>query len=178
MQRLWAPWRMPFIQRIHGRKPKGCIFCKAFSEKHDKANFVLSRGDHSVAMLNIFPYNNGHLMVAPRKHTGDFQKITGAEWQDMMALLGQCQQALGKTLHPHGYNLGINLGRAGGAGIEDHLHMHLVPRWNGDSNFMPVLGATKVLPQSLYESYDQIKRAMTEGRRKEGTHGRKRTARI
>ena len=170
---MWAPWRMPFIQKVKKTASNvgGCIFCKAFKQrKADKANFVLGRGKYSVAMLNIFPYNNGHLMVAPKKHTGDFQKITGSEWQDMLVLAGECQRALEKTLHPHGYNVGINVGRAGGAGLEDHLHMHLVPRWNGDANFMPIIGATKVLPQALSESYGQLKKAM--GKKREGkSHG-------
>ena len=177
MNRLWAPWRMPFIQKVKKSDPKGCIFCKAFEEQKDKANFVLDRGRHSVAMLNIYPYNNGHLMVAPSRHTGDFQEISGVEWQDVMALTGKCQRVLEETLYPHGYNIGINLGRAGGAGLDDHLHVHLVPRWNGDANFMPIVGAIKVLPQALSESYDQLKEAINSARGR-GTHGRKRAARV
>ncbi len=154
---------MPFIQRAH-KRPKGCIFCKAFREKKDKANYVLCRSPHAVAMLNIFPYNNGHLMVAPRRHTADFDAITGPEWQDIMQMVGACRKVLEKSLEPQGYNVGINMGRAGGAGIEDHLHVHLVPRWSGDGNFMPVLAGCKVMPQSLAESYSQLCAGLNSGR--------------
>ena len=169
MERLWAPWRMPFIQRTHKQKTKRCIFClacDATSHAERKKCSVLAQTRHAVAMLNIFPYNNGHLMVAPRQHTGDFACITGAEWQDMMALLQRCRLALEDTLHPQGYNVGINIGRAAGAGIEEHLHIHMVPRWSGDGNFMPILAATKVLPQALSESYDQILIAMNKRKRR------------
>lgn len=155
---------MPFIQKAKSLKPKGCIFCKAFRDKKkDKDNFVLARGKHSVAMLNIYPYNNGHLMVAPSRHTGEFIHITGPEWEDIMVLVGRCQQALHDVMGPQGYNVGINVGRAAGAGIDHHLHVHLVPRWKGDSNFMPVTASVKVLPQSLSESYAQILKAMNKG---------------
>ncbi len=167
--RLWAPWRMPFIQKTHEEKTKRCIFCQArdtVGKTERKKGFVLAQTGHAVAMLNIFPYNNGHLMVAPRQHTGDFGRVLAAEWKDMMALLERCRLALEETLHPGGYNVGINIGRAAGAGIEDHLHMHMVPRWSGDGNFMPILSATKVLPQALSESYDQILRAMNKKKKR------------
>ena len=157
MEKLWAPWRMPFIQSTKKKKPSDCIFCKASRERKDKANFVLGRGEYSVALLNIFPYNNGHLMIAPMRHTGDFNRISGVEWQDMMALMGECQRALEKTLHPHGYNIGINLGRAAGAGIEDHLHIHLIPRWAGDTNFMTAIGETRVLPEDLTQTASRLR---------------------
>ncbi len=161
VEHLWAPWRMPFIKQAH-KKSVGCIFCAAWRTKKDKELFVVGRSKHAVALLNIFPYNNGHMMVAPRRHGPDFDRITGVEWQDIMMLVRDCRKALEKTLAPQGFNVGLNVGRAGGAGIEEHLHVHVVPRWSGDANFMPILAATKVMPQALEESRDLIAEALKE----------------
>jgi ATP adenylyltransferase len=161
MERLWAPWRMPFIKSAKkSKKQRHCVFCKAYRGPHDADNLVVTRGKKSIALMNIYPYNNGHMMIAPNRHTADLEHISGEVWQDMMALLTRCKHALDKTMKPHGFNIGINMGKSAGAGIAHHLHMHIVPRWNGDMNFMPVVASTKVIPQSLQEGYEMISRAM------------------
>ncbi|MFA4992239.1 MAG: HIT domain-containing protein [Candidatus Omnitrophota bacterium] len=146
MDKLWAPWRSCFV-RIN--KIKGCIFC--LKNKKDADKFVIKKTKLSFAMLNIYPYNNGHVMVSPRRHVSDLKGLSDAELTDMMMLAREMQILLEKKLKPHGFNIGINTGRVGGAGYKDHIHVHIVPRWEGDTNFMPVIGKTKVVPQSLEE---------------------------
>ncbi|MBI4597335.1 MAG: HIT domain-containing protein [Candidatus Omnitrophica bacterium] len=147
LRRLWAPWRDAFIR---GKKPRGCVFCRAKrSRAADRRNLVIARGPHAFAILNLYPYNNGHLMIAPYRHIGRIDALTAEEWLDIRRLLQALSRKLRQRLHPHGMNVGVNLGRAAGAGVLGHLHVHLVPRWIGDENFMPVLGRTKVLSQSL-----------------------------
>lgn len=153
---MWAPWRMEFI--TSGTKAEGCVFCSlpGAPTKHDPENLILHRGKHAFVILNKYPYNNGHLMVVPFAHTADFASLApevGAE----IFLLGQsCVRALAETYQAEGYNLGMNLGAAGGAGIKEHLHLHVLPRWVGDTNFLPVLGETKSMPQHLRASYDAL----------------------
>ncbi len=157
MQPLWAPWRMEFIE---GAKPDGCIFCafpKETGEAADRRNLILARTAFSFAILNRFPYNSGHLMVIPLRHTNDFSSLTTQESADLWRLLQVAMAALTQAYHPDGFNLGMNLGRSAGAGIVDHLHFHVVPRWVGDTNFMPVLAATKVLVEHLEQSYDKLR---------------------
>ena len=157
MEHLWAPWRMDFIL---GDKPKGCIFClfpAETGEGADRKNLILGRSTRSFAMLNKFPYNNGHLMVIPRRHTATFTDLSPEEVADLHALLHRSVGLLGRAYRPEGYNIGMNLGQCGGAGIVDHMHYHVVPRWNGDTNFMPLLGETKVLVQHLDASYQQLR---------------------
>ena len=148
--RLWAPWRSRFI--MHPTK-RGCIFCQALRSRNDRRSQVILRRPKAFALLNRYPYNNGHVMVAPRRHVGDLLVITPAEWAGMLSVTQQVMRRLHQTLRPHGFNLGLNLGRIAGAGIPGHLHLHLVPRWKGDTNFMPVLTGTKVVSQSLDELY-------------------------
>jgi len=157
MQPLWAPWRMEFIE---GAKPDGCIFCsfpQETGEAADRKNLILARAASSFAILNRFPYNSGHLMVVPLRHTHDFTSLTMQESADLWRLLQVAITALSQAYHPDGFNLGMNLGRSAGAGIVDHLHFHVVPRWVGDTNFMPVLAATKVLVEHLEQSYDKLR---------------------
>ena len=157
MQPLWAPWRMEFIE---GAKPDGCIFCsfpKQTGEAADRRNLILARTTSSFAILNRFPYNSGHLMVIPMRHTHDFPSLAMQESADLWRLLQVAITALSQAYHPDGFNLGMNLGRSAGAGIVDHLHFHVVPRWVGDTNFMPVLAATKVLVEHLEQSYDKLR---------------------
>lgn len=154
-KRLWAPWRIKYIQK----KMKGCLFCKVAKSKNDKNNFVIQRGKFSFSMLNIYPYNNGHVMVAPYEHTRDLNKLSQDQILDLLNNLKQTQYVLDKILKPRGYNMGINIGREAGAGFPGHIHIHLVPRWEGDTNFMPVITQTKVLSQSLGELYKKIKDA-------------------
>ena len=148
--RLWAPWRSRFI--MHPTK-RGCIFCQALRSQDDRRSQVILRGPKAFALLNRYPYNNGHVMVAPRRHVGDVLVITPSEWAGMLSVTQQVMRRLQHTLHPHGFNLGVNLGRTAGAGIPGHLHLHLVPRWKGDTSFMPILTGTKVVSQSLDELY-------------------------
>ena len=153
-ERLWSPWRMEYIRRGDAGQRDGCLFCDlpAAPPSKDEANHLLARGKVSFALLNAFPYNPGHLMVAPYRHVGDYTELTAEELAEIMALAGDAIRALSEESGPHGYNLGMNLGQVAGAGIADHLHLHLVPRWGGDTNFMPVVGQTKVLPELLAET--------------------------
>ena len=157
MKALWAPWRMEYIL---GPKDTSCFLCGAIrspSADRDREHLVLFRDRHGVIVMNRYPYNNGHLLVAPRRHVADLASLTRAERLTMMDLMDRGVRLLTKVMQPDGFNLGYNLGRAGGAGLEAHLHGHIVPRWNGDTNFMPVIGETKVIPQSLFDLYDLLK---------------------
>jgi ATP adenylyltransferase len=145
MNKLWAPWRISYIT---GKKQKGCIFCKAVNSKVNK-DLVIAKSQFSIAMLNKYPYNNGHIMISPKRHVSQIEKLTKEEIADIFSLLNKCKNKLDKKLHPHGYNIGINIGRDAGAGITGHLHVHLVPRYRGDVNFMPSVSGVKVISQSL-----------------------------
>ncbi len=153
MKNIWAPWRKEFIL---GAKTKGCIFCQLPRKKDDRHNLILFRGKYSYIILNRFPYNNGHLMVVPFRHTKDLSKLSDKENAEIFRLASLSVKSLEKTMFPQGHNLGINLGAAGGAGIRDHLHLHVVPRWVGDTNWMPVLDKTKVMIEYLEETYDRL----------------------
>lgn len=146
MDRLWAPWRSKFVR---GKKKRQCIFC--LKKGPVKEAGVVKKSKFSFAMLNIYPYNNGHVMVSPYRHVKDLRELNDKELLDIMRLVQRMQGVLEKKLKPHGFNIGINTGTVAGAGYKDHIHIHIVPRWNGDTNFMPVTGSTKVLPQSLSE---------------------------
>jgi ATP adenylyltransferase len=148
--RLWAPWRSAFV--VHGPQRR-CFFCAAKRSPADRRHHLIARGRHAFVLLNRYPYNNGHLLVAPYRHVAALGQIRPSEWSEMLRLTQRCLQRLQRAVHPHGFNLGLNLGRAAGAGVPGHLHLHVVPRWNGDTNFMPVLSGTKVLSQSLDELY-------------------------
>lgn len=154
MEKLWAPWRMAYIAVP---QPEGCVFCSKPGTGKDREELILHRGETCFIIMNLFPYNNGHVMVVPYRHTADLLSLTAAEQAEMMRLTQFCVRVLGEAIHPEAFNLGMNLGRTAGAGIADHLHMHVVPRWNGDTNFMPVIGETKVLPDALFAGYDKIK---------------------
>jgi ATP adenylyltransferase len=157
--RLWSPWRMEYIRRGDDQEQGGCIFCDlpAAAEDQDPANHLLARGRLSFVMLNAFPYNPGHLMAAPYRHLGDYVELTAEELAELTAFTGTAIRAMREESGPHGFNLGMNLGQVAGAGIADHLHLHLVPRWGGDTNFMPVVGRTKVLPELLDETYRRLR---------------------
>lgn len=151
---LWTPWRMEYIMNI---KKRGCIFCKKLKEPDDKA-YIVQRKPTCFSMLNIFPYNNGHLMVAPKRHVSGLDSLTKKELTELMILLAESQKLIQKKMKPHGFNIGLNLGRSSGAGIVGHLHFHIVPRWEGDTNFMPVLSNTKVISQLLEDTYKLFKK--------------------
>lgn len=148
MDKLWAPWRVKYVTEILSKKNK-CVFCRILSEKNDKKNFVFLRTKYSFAVLNIYPYNNGHVLVMPYRHVNDIAKLSQDELMDLMNLVNRVKKLLDKAMKPKGYNVGMNLGRAAGAGFPGHVHIHIVPRWFGDVNFMPVLAGTKVISQSL-----------------------------
>jgi ATP adenylyltransferase len=151
---------MAYIEQTD--KVDGCVFCILTAEDKDEQNLILYRGKHAFVILNCFPYNNGHMMVAPFKHTADMCDLCDEELLEINHLVRYCVRLLSCTMQPDGYNLGLNLGRTAGAGIVGHIHWHIVPRWNGDSNFMPVIGNTKVLPESLLATYDKLKAQMKE----------------
>jgi ATP adenylyltransferase len=164
MERLWAPWRMAYIDGSGGGKsddaPQGCIFCDKPAAGDDAASLIVHRGRTNFVILNAFPYNNGHLMVVPYRHLGRLSDLTAEENAEMMALAALMTEVLRDVSGPDGYNLGMNLGRVAGAGIADHLHLHIVPRWNGDTNFMPVLGDVKVMPETLDQVYAKLGKAL------------------
>jgi ATP adenylyltransferase len=158
MDRLWAPWRIRYIKKT--KSPKKCLFCLGIKSR-EKA-YVIFKTRHSVAMLNIFPYNNGHIMVSPRRHIRELTQLKEVEVLDLFKSLDKAKKLLDKVLRPQGYNIGINISRTAGAGITGHLHIHIVPRWLGDTNFMPVLYNTRVISQSLDELYKQLKNAQAK----------------
>ncbi|NJE01191.1 HIT domain-containing protein [Thermococcus sp. JdF3] len=159
MKTLWAPWRIEYI-----RSPKhdGCIFCDFPKENRDRERLILHRGKHCFVIMNNYPYNPGHVMIAPYRHVGKWEDLTEEELLEIMKLSQLMIKALKKTMNPQGFNMGVNLGRVAGAGIDDHVHLHIVPRWNGDTNFMPAIADTKVIPESLEEAYDELKKAIDE----------------
>jgi len=140
---------------LQSREP-GCFLCDIIQDTEDRANLLLKRGETCLVLMNRYPYNNGHLMVAPYRHTEKLQDLTAQEQAEMMSLTSLCLDVLTQVMAPDGFNVGLNLGEAAGAGLKDHIHAHVVPRWGGDTNFMPVLGETKVLPQSLEATWDSL----------------------
>jgi len=162
MEILHAPWRIQYILGPKSQTSDASIFTKIAQSDDDVANHVVARGKTCFAVLNSFPYNAGHLLVLPYKQTPDFQDLTDQELLELMHLVRRCQNALTKAMQPAGFNIGVNLGPVAGAGIVEHLHVHIVPRWNGDTNFMPVTGATAVLPEALLETAAKIRAALVE----------------
>ena len=152
---------MEYIESAHD-EDVGCIFCELPLRGDDAANFILVREQHAFAMLNAYPYNPGHLMVAPTRHVGELTELTAEEIADAGRLQQRAVQALRDEMNPQGFNVGMNLGRVAGAGVPGHLHWHVVPRWNGDTNFMPVTGHTRVLPESLDDTYRKLRPRFTE----------------
>lgn len=161
MKKLWAPWREKYIKRGNKQKENDrFLFTRLYRDKKkDKSNFIFARSQHAFAVLNIFPYNNGHVLIVPNRNVKDLDELEEKEREDLFYLLGDVKACLQETLKPQGFNIGINIGKAAGAGIPEHLHIHVVPRWLGDSNFMPVIGGTKVISQSLNRLYILLKDA-------------------
>ena len=184
MEYLWTPWRMEYIsgagsddaaggdkdtsegdssQAVQDQEEDlestGCVFCDRvrLPESQDRASLILLRSDYNFVIMNLYPYNSAHLMVVPYTHTADLPGLPHETVGDMLALVQRMVTAIGEEYHPEGFNIGMNLGRVAGAGVADHLHMHIVPRWAGDTNFMPVVGSTKVLPELLERTYDRLK---------------------
>ena len=195
LARLWAPWRQEYLDAEaartakrsagakRGRVPAGgaavkaraaaapaaaedaCLFCRVRARRDDRADLVLARRRHALLMLNRYPYNSGHLMVAVLAHKAHFGDLTPAERRDVVDLIAAAERALAAEYHPDGLNYGANVGRVAGAGFPGHLHVHLVPRWDGDTNFMPVIGATKVLPESLERTWTRLRRRLARATR-------------
>ncbi len=151
---LWAPWRMEYIL---GEKESGCIFCTRINQDNDKENLILLRGKNNFVIMNKYPYNNGHLMAVPNRHTSEFDSLSDPEKLEMMNLVSKSMNVLKKTVNPDGFNVGLNIGKIAGAGIDDHLHFHIVPRWAADTNFMPVVGQTKIISEDLGETWERLK---------------------
>ncbi|HET9411017.1 MAG TPA: HIT domain-containing protein [Candidatus Dormibacteraeota bacterium] len=159
MERLWAPWRMAYITQ----EPRpGCLFCRAIADPNDPdAELVVWRPEDAIVMLNKFPYNPGHVMVAPAAHKGDLADLDDAESLALTRALRRTIQVLRETLKPEGFNVGANVGRVAGAGIPDHVHLHVVPRWNGDTNFMPVISEVKVVNEHLQQTAEKLRQAFS-----------------
>ncbi len=150
MNRLWAPWRIDYIR---GEKPLACILCDKPKEDRDADNLILHRGEHGFVMMNLYPYNSGHLMICPYEHVNTPEDLSDVVTNNLMQLLKQSLAALRKCFQPEGHNVGLNLGKAAGAGIDDHVHFHIVPRWVGDTNFMTVVSDHRVIPEDIHETY-------------------------
>jgi ATP adenylyltransferase len=159
MKQLWAPWRLAYIQQAHA---EGCIFCRAVAGADDRAALVVHRRPRTFVIMNLFPYNSGHVMVVPNRHVSRPSDLDDAERADLMHSTVLSLRVQEGVFHPEGSNVGMNLGRAAGAGIDDHLHIHVVPRWVGDTNFMPVLGDVKVIPEHLEATYNRLVEAFAE----------------
>jgi ATP adenylyltransferase len=156
VERLWSPWRMKYIEQSHD-EDEGCLFCELAAKGDDETTMILAREGLALALMNAFPYNPGHLMVAPFRHVGELDQLEPDELADADRLLQRAVVALREEMSPDGFNIGMNLGRVAGAGVPGHLHWHVVPRWNGDTNFMPVIGETRVLPESLEDTYTKLR---------------------
>ncbi len=154
MKALFAPWRIEYIKM---EKPDGCVFCTLPRENNDEKNLILTRGNHAFVIMNNYPYNPGHVMVVPYRHVGNWESLKDVEVIEINMLVSLMIKAIKNTMSPEGFNIGVNMGRVAGAGIVDHVHVHIVPRWNGDTNFMPVLSDTKVIPQAIRETYKVLK---------------------
>ena len=162
MDILWAPWRSIYVENVDNIE--GCFLCNAVKQPAHRWREVLllHKGERSFIILNKYPYNSGHLMIVPIEHTSEYENLDDETVLEMNELLKLSLKALRKVFRPHGFNIGYNLGRPAGAGLESHIHMHVVPRWNGDTNFMPVIAQTKVISQDLFTTYDRLKEALEE----------------
>ena len=154
MKHIWSPWRMKYIEQHE--KEEGCVFCNVLAKKDDAKNLIAFRGEHAFVILNRYPYTSGHLMVIPFAHAAILEELGPSARGEMMELTSQCISVLTKTYHPQGFNMGANIGEAAGAGVPGHIHIHIVPRWGGDTNFMSALGDTRVLPEALEDTFNRV----------------------
>ena len=160
MDRLYTPWRFDYIKGASGEKTgagAACVFCELPARGDDESAFILHRAGRNFVVLNIYPYTSGHLMIVPFEHTADLPALAKETADEMMDLSRRAVDILGEAYRPHGFNLGMNLGQAAGAGVSDHLHLHVLPRWSGDANFMTTVGETRVLPEDLRSTYDKLR---------------------
>lgn len=165
MELMWAPWRMDYIR---SKKQGGCPFCIPQTTEADRERHVLARGRHAYVCLNLYPYNNGHLLIPPYEHTGDVTTLASGALAEIAELMRVSIEALREWSHPQGFNAGFNFGEAGGAGVADHLHMHVIPRWLGDTSFLTVVSGTKVVVQSLDETYEELRPIFEAAMRRRG----------
>ncbi|MCD6129387.1 MAG: HIT domain-containing protein [Deltaproteobacteria bacterium] len=156
MDRLWAPWRIKYVLSI--KDEKGCFLCSKLKENDDEKNHVIARGKYCFVVINIYPYNPGHLMVVPNRHTADITSLSSEEVAELYGFVRKAISVIDKSMQPDGYNIGMNLGKIAGAGVKDHMHIHIVPRWSSDTNFMPIISDTKVIAESNDEVYRQLKK--------------------
>ena len=154
MEQIWAPWRMQYIQM---KKPEGCILCEKPKQDKDAPNYILYRGDKNFIILNSYPYSPGHLIVASYRHGANLEELTEEERHEHFEIVSRSIKVLRQVFNPGGFNIGINVGKIAGAGIDDHIHTHIVPRWQGDTNFMPVISNVRVMPEALAETYRKLK---------------------
>jgi ATP adenylyltransferase len=164
MEQLWAPWRMSYIRGEDPGTQRACIFCLRDCGAEDCQRLVLCRGEHACILMNRYPYSNGHLLVAPFRHTADLADLNDQEALEMHRLLVLAKEVLKECVAPQGFNVGMNLGQVAGAGVADHLHMHIVPRWQGDTNFMPVFADVRIIPEHLEETYGRLAEAFARRR--------------
>lgn len=157
MKHLWSPWRLEYLTT---QEAEGCVFCSAAEGEDDRDKLVLLRGERAFLILNRYPYNNGHLLVVPYTHVPSLEDLDTPTLTELMVLLNRGLRALRAAMNPDGFNMGANLGKVAGAGVEDHVHIHAVPRWSGDTNFMPVIGEMRVIPQTWLQTYDDLKAAL------------------
>jgi ATP adenylyltransferase len=160
LDRLWTPWRYDYIKGTSGEKTghgTSCVFCTLLASQDDERHYILHRARHNFVVLNLYPYTSGHLMIVPYEHTGELDAVAHETTGEMMELAKRAQKILREAYRPHGFNLGMNLGQSAGAGVTDHIHLHLLPRWTGDANFMSVVGETRVLPEDLSTTYHRLK---------------------
>lgn len=159
MDSIFAPWRSRYVSSASKglKEEKGCIFCDFPAQDDDEKNLIVHRGEHNFVIMNVFPYNSGHLMIVPYRHVPDITELTLQETGEMTLLAQKAVSALKNLMQPDGFNIGMNLGKAAGAGIDKHLHLHIVPRWDGDTNFMPVVGEVKVISEALSSTWSRLK---------------------
>jgi ATP adenylyltransferase len=154
MEQIWAPWRIEYILM---EKPEGCILCEKPGQINDTLNYILYRGEKNFVIMNSYPYNPGHLMVAPYRHVANLEELTDEELHEHFRIVSRSIKALKELFNPGGFNIGMNIGKVAGAGIDEHVHTHIVPRWQGDTNFMPVVSDIRIVPEALAETYEKLK---------------------
>jgi ATP adenylyltransferase len=162
LDKLWSPWRSKYIESFKpgAIKEEGCLFCRVIEEVNDEKNFVIHRSERSIIIMNLFPYNSGHLMVIPKQHASTFNELDEETCTECMKNMNLGMNIINDAIHPHGFNIGANIGRVAGAGIEDHVHFHIVPRWTGDSNFMPIINDVKVISEAMEDTYRKLKASL------------------
>lgn len=163
MESLFAPWRFDYVTTVEQRDRSECIFCRALYSSDDRATLTLLRREHCFALLNLYPYTSGHCMVAPGRHVSDLDVLDDSTLAEMMVVVRLLMKALREIYNPHGFNVGCNVREAAGAGIEEHLHLHIVPRWRGDTNLMGVIGETRVIPEDLERTFEKITQVLARG---------------